>query len=261
MRRTSRPLLLKLGGSTFDAGPGPVYSVCRRLVDLQKSMPIVVTVGGGPPLDSLKDARDLYDLPEEVYEGLAAHFISVQAHVVERIIPGSVYLSRDEISKVSQHLDQGQVVVMSHVRLGVGDPRDSDSDAHTFRIAEFLGVQDVLFVKDTPGIFEQDPAINPRAKFFPSISLVDFVSGVSRTGTDGRGQHLVEDAALEIMQVSPVLKSLTIINCRKPALIDLYVAGKPVGSTLFKGEAQHTFGQGGIAAPNPGPQADAGGTA
>ena len=96
----------------------------------------------------------------------------------------------------------------------------------------------MIFVKDTDGIFDRDPKRVKKgekpALFYPRISIEDFEDKVSRIGVDNRDEHLLETSAINLLKQSKVVEMLTVINCRKPSLIDSLLAGKTVGSTIFK---------------------------
>ncbi len=86
------------------------------------------------------------------------------------------------------------------------------SDVHTLAIAEFIaryeqqhrkayGGIEIHFIKDTTALHAYDPnrtdlpqgnEVNPPIKM---ISARDYLECVDRTGTDGRGDHLLEDDA------------------------------------------------------------------
>ncbi|HLD42886.1 MAG TPA: hypothetical protein VJB08_02760 [Candidatus Nanoarchaeia archaeon] len=125
-----------------------------------------------------------------------------------------------------------------------------DSDTHTIALAEFYGIEKVILIKRTDGIYKYDPyrgfelssktvyraamdkwkEAQKENELFPVVGLEEMISGklFSREGTgpdghaDGTVGHLIEDSALEYMAGCRHVKEVLIVPI---APEELYIPG------------------------------------
>lgn len=120
----------------------------------------------------------------------------------------------------------------------------SESDSHTIVIADWLAQRnaagaELFFIKDTKGVFPYDPnrkdidqSKNTKIK---EISIDDFLDpkNIDRTGTDGRGEHLLETTAGNLFRDKVVkLETIRVLNARDFKLRQV-LAGENRGSIIY----------------------------
>jgi molybdenum storage protein len=103
---------------------------------------------------------------------------------------------------------------------------ENGPDVGLFLMAEILGTASMVFVKDVDGVFEEDPHKNPQAKMIKKI-----------TATDLLAQKLhdmpLEREVLRCLENSRLLRSIRVINGRKPAQLRDYLEGKDIGTQII----------------------------
>lgn len=120
----------------------------------------------------------------------------------------------------------------------------SESDSHTLIIADWLAQRnaagaELFFIKDTRGVFPYDPnrkdidqSKNNKIK---EISIEEFLDPVriDRTGTDGRGEHLLETTAGNLFRDKVIkLETIRVLNARDFKLRQV-LAGENRGSIIY----------------------------
>lgn len=120
----------------------------------------------------------------------------------------------------------------------------SESDAHTIIIADWLAQRneagaELFFIKDTKGVFLYDPnrkdidqSTNIKLKEISIETLLD-PTVIDRTGTDGRGDHLLETLAGQLFQDKVIkLETIRVLNARDFKLRQV-LAGENRGSIIY----------------------------
>ncbi len=229
--------LVKIGGSVFDLGAKQVTAVCEDIVKHSQGNQFVIAVGGGPSLDTLKNVRG--EIGEEMYQYLSTKAIVINARVLETIIPNSKYIEPIEIPKIESLLTTGILPIVSHIDKSFTQDlpnKNSTTDTHDMAIAEYLHIKDIVFIKDTKGVFDKDPNIHRDAVFFETAKPDDFFSKrINRIGTDGKDKHLIEDDALTLLQRSTLINSISIIDCKDTTALAKWLNNESVGSKIIKG--------------------------
>ena len=94
-------------------------------------------------------------------------------------------------------------------------------------LADLIGSERVIFIKDEDGLYSKDPKKDPDAEFIPKIGAGDLM---------GRNQDdlVIERPCLDIIQNSEVIEHVQIINGMIPGNITKALAGEHVGSIIFR---------------------------
>ena len=74
--------------------------------------------------------------------------------------------------KAARHLQKGRVVIFA---CGTGNPFFSTDTTAALRAAE-IDAEVILLAKKVDGVYDSDPHINPNAKKFDSLSLIDVLN-------------------------------------------------------------------------------------
>lgn len=97
----------------------------------------------------------------------------------------------------------------------------------TLIIADLIGAKSCIFVKDEKGLYTDDPKKNNKASFISKISVKDLLA-------KDLDDLIIERPCLEILQNSEVLDRIQIINGLEKGNITKALAGKPVGTIIYK---------------------------
>lgn len=91
--------------------------------------------------------------------------IGVDARVMSALPIGQVCESFDRRQAI-RHLEKGRIVIFA---AGTGNPFFTTDSAASLRAAE-IGADLLIKATKVPGIFSDDPLINPDARFYPRLS-------------------------------------------------------------------------------------------
>ncbi len=258
--------VVKIGGSSFDfdrqvVGSNALGECVQSLTELFRSrwhIPgeklkrtrphrIICTAGAGQVGDVVKDYNRKYGSVESAanfYPQLIAEALSTNLRMLHGLFgsdnsslinTGAFYF----ITKNSTSQKIPLIGMPPHYVMVRDEIPLQDSDTHTIAIAEFYGIENVILIKRTDGIYKFDPmrgfrpdpetglctnyaawreaqAINER---FGEVRLEDLLGGkISREGTDVSGRadgtsgHIIEDSALEYMAKCSSVKRIMVLH-------------------------------------------------
>ncbi|MBU2097859.1 MAG: uridylate kinase [Gammaproteobacteria bacterium] len=100
------------------------------------------------------------------------------------------------------------------------------TDSGCLILAECFGCRSVILVKDVKGLFSEDPAINPDAKFIPRISTTELRQRELKTLP-------FDEMLLDILNTVRLVHEFQIIDGRQPDLLPRALAGEHVGSIIY----------------------------
>ena len=237
----SQPFLIKVGGSMFDLynkNPEVLMNLLAEIDILhKKGYSIILTTGGGPRQDTERDVSEAYGTTArsgDILTRQAGQIAEMMGIVADYVPPEQMHKRRFDGPYLNERIP---VLSLS----GIPDIPENESDKHTLAVGERLKVYKVVFAKHTDGVYERDPLKEPRRKrilgialdvednkFFPSIYASDIMSGViNRTGSEGRGEHLIEDGALYFLKdATRFLRAVQVINGTKPKLLGYALDGE-----------------------------------
>lgn len=220
-------ILIKIGGSAFDLGSKCIINLCKKIQELSKDNNFILTVGGGPALDVLKNIKNDYGISDKLYENLSIESIVIHAKLVEELISNAEYVNSKNLNLIPNLLKNKKIPILTHIHnpLTKENLKNSKTDAHIIEIANFFNISEIIFLKDTKGVFNKDPNIHKKAIFLENIKIKDFKK-ISRIGLDGRDEHLIEDSALKLFNKSNIVKSISILDCKDVNLLENYINKK-----------------------------------
>jgi uridylate kinase len=182
--RTYRRILLKLSGEALlgseDYGIDP--AVLSRIAEeirevLGLGVEVGVVLGGGNIFRGAGLAArgmdrvtgDQMGMLATVMNALAMQDalgrIGVDARVMSALPIGQVCENFDRRQAI-RHLEKGRIVIFA---AGTGNPFFTTDSAASLRAAE-IGADLLIKATKVPGIFSDDPLINPDARFYPRLS-------------------------------------------------------------------------------------------
>ncbi|PKN88904.1 MAG: uridine kinase [Deltaproteobacteria bacterium HGW-Deltaproteobacteria-1] len=230
--------IVKIGGQSIcDRGAKALPAIVKEIVANSKKHKILLTTGGGTR------SRHIYSIGLELGmpTGIIAKFGSSVSEqnallVATLLTPwGGIKIGHDEITKLSTYFAQGCIPVMHGM-----PPYDyfafpapkwripiHRTDVGTLIIADLIGARSCIFVKDEKGLYADDPKKNNKASFIAKISVKDLLA-------KDLDDLIIERPCLEILQNSEVLDRIQIINGLEKGNITRALAGKPVGTIIYK---------------------------
>lgn len=230
--------LLKIGGQSIcDRGAKALPPIIDEIAENRKRHKMLITTGGGTR------SRHIYSIGLELGmpTGVIARFgstISEQNALMVSILLapyGGIKISHADISKLPTYFAENIIPVMHGmppydyfaIRPQTGRIPIHRTDVGLVVLADLIGAQTIVFIKDEKGLYTDDPKKNPDADFIPEIGARDLLE---RDLDD----LVIERPCLEILQNSEVIDRVQIINGMEPGNITRALAGEHVGTLIFR---------------------------
>jgi len=182
-----RRILLKISGESLGGTGGTgicaeaIHEMARQISEVREmGVQIVTVVGGGNIFRGLSAGRKGIERATGDYMGMLATVINALAlqDALEKQGVSTRVQSAISMSQVAEpfirrravrHLEKGRVVIFGG---GTGNPYFSTDTAAALRANE-IGVEVILKATKVDGIYDCDPATNPKATRFEQISYLD----------------------------------------------------------------------------------------
>jgi molybdenum storage protein len=229
--------MIAIGGSSImDRGADAVVPLTAEIAALNKEgHKFVLGVGGG--------ARSRHTLAIGLDLGLPLGGLARIVGGVEEqnrdmlqflLAPdGAVTLIKEHFQDLQLFLSKGMIPVC------IGQPPyhfwepppkeghlpENGPDVGLFLMAEILGTASMVFVKDVDGVFDKDPHKHDDAVRIDRITATELLA---------RNLHdlPIEREVLRCLENSRLLKSIRVINGRKPEQLRAYLKGEDVGTHI-----------------------------
>ena len=233
---TTRRVLLKLSGEAlmgdlpFGIDSAMLNTIAGQLKAVQDmGIQVGIVVGGGNIYRGAAAAAAGMDRATADYAGMLATIINAIAlqDALER--NGLTVRTQSAITVTSvaepfirrraiRHLEKGRVVIFA---AGTGNPYMTTDTAAALRAIE-LGADVLLMAKkDVNGVFEADPAKDPSARKFRTLSYLDALN---------RRLQVMDSTALSLCMENSL--PIIVFNLRMPRSIELAASGKDDGTTI-----------------------------
>lgn len=183
-------VLLKLSGEALagEASRGLDFDVIGSVCDVIKKcvacgVQIGIVVGGGNFWRGVKDGGGKMERTRADYMGMLAttiNALALQDALEQRGVDVRVQtaIEMNKIaepyirSRATRHLEKGRVVIFG---CGTGCPYFSTDTAAVLRAAE-VNADVILLAKNIDGVYDSDPAKNPNAKKYDSLTYMDVLN-------------------------------------------------------------------------------------
>jgi molybdenum storage protein len=180
--------LIGIGGhSIFDRGKDAILPLVAELAELKRDRgnKMVLGVGGGTRVrHTISIALDL-GLPVGGVAQLVGAMEELNAIVQNALLApyGSMPMQRDHFWDLPLYFDAGITpIAISIPPYHLWEPPPTEghlpmhgSDFGLFQLAEVLGMQRVIYVKDEDGLYDRDPKLHAGAKRFDKIGLAELL--------------------------------------------------------------------------------------
>ena len=230
-----RRVLLKLsgealmGGSTFGIDPEVVRVLSDELAAVHAlGVELALVVGGGNIFRGVRAASIGMDRVSGDHMGMLATLINslaLQDQLEQRGIQTRV-LSALEMRQVAEpfirrrairHLEKGRIII---VAAGTGNPYFTTDSAAALRAME-VKAEVLLKATKVDGIYDADPATNPKAKKYERISYREVLE---------RGLKVMDATAISLCMDNKL--PIVVFNIRQDGNIRRVIQGEPIGSVV-----------------------------
>jgi molybdenum storage protein len=230
--------VMKIGGQSIcDRGVKALPALLKEIVNIRQAHKMVITTGGGTR------SRHIYTIGLEMGmpTGIIAKFGSMiseqNALMVATLLSpwGGIKMSHADIVKLPTYFAEGIIPVMHGmppydyfaIKPQTGRIPIHRTDVGLVILADLLGSNTVLFIKDEDGLYTADPKKQSDATFIPEIGAKDLMA---RNLDD----LVIERPCLEIIQNSEVIDRVQIINGMIPGNITRAMQGEHVGTFIYR---------------------------
>jgi uridylate kinase len=237
MAQTYKRILLKISGESLEdkknhtpydpAFLERIYKVVKSITS--KGTEVALVVGGGNIWRGNMAAALGIDRASGDYMGMLAtimNAMAIQSYFEEKGMVTRVmsaipvndccepYIRR----KAIRHLEKKRIVIFS---AGVGSPFFTTDTAAALRAKE-IGADCILMGKNgVEGIYDDDPKLNPAAKFIKKITFQQLLS---------RNLKVMDNTAVGLLIGSPIV--VRVFNMADPSNAIKVVEGSDIGTTI-----------------------------
>ena len=231
-------VLVGLGGqSIFDRGKDAVMPVVEELTAARGKHRLVVGVGGGTRVrHTAAIAMDL-GLPTGGIAQLVGAMEEAHALMLNALMAkhGSIAMQRDHLWELPLYISSGMLpIVISIPPYHFWEPPPEEgplpahgSDFGLFAVAEVLGMQRVVFVKDENGLYDADPKKHADAKHIPRTTLRELEA-------DMPSELILDRALFSAWRHARHVREVRIVNGLEAGALTRALAGEDVGTLIVK---------------------------
>ncbi len=242
---TDRPLrvmpdvhVVKIGGqSVTDRGRVALFPILDEIIENRKDKKIVISTGGGSRSRHVYAIALDLGMPTGVLAKLGASISEQNALMIAMLLAdrGGIKIGQDDIPKLSSYLVLGCTPVVHgmppyglfEVPSEVGRIPTHRTDIGAFLLAEVLGCDHCIYIKDEAGLYTADPKKEPTAQLIPEIELGELLAL-------DLNDLILERSTLLAMQHATCVKTLYIVNGLVPGNITKALNGENAGTIIYK---------------------------
>jgi len=234
-----KKILLKLSGEALAGKNGygidpeiisGIANEIREVIDL--GVEVALVIGGGNIFRGLAASSAGMDRASADYMGMLATVMNSLAlqDALEKVDVITRVQSAIEMREIAEpyirrravrHLEKGRVVIFA---AGTGNPYFTTDTAASLRAME-IGAEVILKATKVDGVFDADPAKNPAAKKYDSLSYLDVLQ---------KGLQVMDATATSLCMDNDL--PILVFNLTQPGNIKRVVLGEPIG-TIVRGES------------------------
>lgn len=230
--------MIAIGGqSIMDRGREAIMPLVDAIVKAAAKHKMVIGVGGGAR------ARHTYSIGLDLglpIGGLARIVGGVEEN--NRDILQFLLAPHGGITFVKDHFQDLQLFLKNQlIPICIGQPPyhfweppsleggqlpDNGPDTGLFLMAEVIGAENVIFVKDVDGVYDKNPARYADAKLFDRVSAAELLNG-------DYDDLPLEREMIRTLENARTIKSVRVINGLKPDNLEAALKGKAVGTLVY----------------------------
>lgn len=230
--------VMKIGGQSIcDRGIKALPAIIKEIVSVKKKHKILLTTGGGTRSRHIYTIGIELGMPTGIIAKFASTISEQNALLIATLLAqwDGIRIDQDDILKLPTYYSQGCIPVThgmppydyfalppEHGRLPI-----HRTDAGTLLMANLIGAKSCILVKDEDGLYTDNPKTNSKATFIPEIGAKELMKMDLE-------DLVIERSCLEILQNSEAIDKIQIINGLKKGNITKALAGKRVGTIIYK---------------------------
>jgi molybdenum storage protein len=233
-------IVAKIGGqSIIDRGRDALLPLLDELVEARKSHKLIIATGGGTRArHAYAIATDL-GMPTGVLARLGSSISEQNALMVTMLLSrhGGIKIGHDDLPKLAAYMALGSLPVVHAMppyglferppALGRIPPHRTDAGA--FLLAEVMGAQRCVLIKDEQGLYTADPKKDTTATLITEIEVRNLLA---RDLDD----LAVERSMLEILRDARSLREVFIVNGLVRGNVTRALRGENVGTRIYRGD-------------------------
>ncbi|MBI5953454.1 MAG: uridine kinase [Chloroflexi bacterium] len=230
-------VVVKVGGqSIIDRGRTALLPILDELVEARKSHKILISTGGGTRArHAYAIATDL-GMPTGVLAKLGSSISEQNALMIAILLSqkGGIKIGHDDLSKLPNYFMPG-ILPVTHAMPPyglfespplVGRIPPHRTDVGAFLLAEVMGAERCVLIKDEKGLYTADPKKDPSAKFIEEIDLSELLAM-------DLNDLAVERSMLESLSTARSVREVFIVNGLVPGNITQVLNGRNVGTRIY----------------------------
>lgn len=128
--------------------------------------------------------------------------------------------------RAMRHLEKGRVVILA---AGTGNPYFSTDTAAALRATE-IGAEVLLKATKVDGVYSADPAAEPNAKLYRSLTYLDVIN---------KGLRVMDATAITLCCEHSL--PIVVFNLMVPGNVQRVICGEPIGTLIASDEAIARF--------------------
>jgi len=231
-------VVVKVGGqSIIDRGSSALLPILDELVEARQSHKILITTGGGTRArHAYAIATDL-GMPTGVLAKLGTSISEQNALMIAILLSqrGGIKIGHDDLSKLPNYMMPG-ILPVTHAMPPyglferppvVGRIPPHRTDVGAFLLAEVMGAERCILIKDEHGLYTADPKKDPKAKFISEIELGELEAM-------DLNDLAVERSMLESLKTARSVREVFIVNGLVRNNILRTLQGENTGTRIYK---------------------------
>ncbi len=231
-------VVAKIGGqSIIDRGRQALLPILDELVQARQSHKLLIATGGGTRArHAYAIAADL-GMPTGVLARLGSSISEQNALMIAILLSrhGGVKIGHDDLPKLPNYIMMGGLPVthamppygLFEIPPALGRIPPHRTDVGAFLLAEVMGAQRCVLIKDEQGLYTADPKKDKTAEFIPEIEVNELLKL-------DLNDLAVERSMLEALQTARSLREILIINGLERGNVLRAINGERVGTRIYK---------------------------
>jgi molybdenum storage protein len=228
--------VIKIGGhGTIDYGRDVVVPLVEEIGELSKSHKLLIVTGGGVRVRHILDIGIDLGMPTGVLAELAGKISEQNAEMMALLLSpwGGTRFKSDDLLELPMMLKLGFLPVTHGTPpyglfehppgTGLIPPHRTDTGA--FLMAEVLGAQSCILIKNVDGLYTENPFFNPKAELIEEIT-VDELLGMDME------DMVLERKVLYLLRDAANLREIRIINGHVPGNLTKVLQGERIGTLI-----------------------------
>ena len=230
--------VVKIGGqSIIDRGRQALLPILQELVEARKSRKILITTGGGTRArHAYAIATDL-GMPTGVLAKLGSSISEQNALMIAILLSqqGGVKIGHDDLHKLPNYFAMGGLPVthamppygLFETPPALGRIPPHRTDAGVFLLAEVMGAERCVLIKDENGLYTADPKKDSTAQLIPEIEVNELLKL-------DLNDLIVERSMLEALRDARTVREVFIVNGLQRGNITRALNGENMGTRIYK---------------------------